>query len=102
MQNTKENGMCKLTLCLVMQIIIKAERLLLLLLFCNKDFNITNMGISALNSHAAGKKDINIVKGASIFFIPENQNESNIANPCTKENPGSTMKAIVIAEFYGD
>ena len=74
MQNTKENGMCKLTLCLVMQIIIKAERLLLLLLllFCNKDFNITNMGISALNSHAAGKKDINIVKGASIFFIPEN------------------------------
>ena len=84
--------MCKQTLCLVMKIINEKESLLLSLLlllllllvlllllllllllssFCNIDFDIDNMGISAFNSHAAGKEHINIVKGASIFFTSE-------------------------------
>ena len=67
---------------------------------CNKDFDITNMGLAALNSHAAGKKHADNVASrasrSSTFFVCKKQNASNDAKPCTSKDTSSTIRAMVI------
>ena len=67
---------------------------------CNKDFDITNMSVAALNSCAAGKKHVdNVASRASIrstFFVCKNQNVSSDAKPCSSKDTSSTIRAMVI------
>ena len=67
---------------------------------CNKDFDITNMGVAALNSCAAGKKHVdNVASRVSIrstFFVCKNQNVSSDAKPCSSKDTSSTIRAMVI------
>ena len=68
---------------------------------CNKDFDITNMGTAALNSHAAAKKHVdnnvaNRASRSSTFFASKKQNANNNVKPCTSKDISSAIRAIVI------
>ena len=67
---------------------------------CNKDFDITNFGIAASDSHAAGKKlKDNVasrVSRSSTFCVCKKQNAGNDAKESTSKGTNSTIRAKVI------
>ena len=60
---------------------------------CNKDSDIANMGIAALNSHAADKKHVDNMASRvqKLNILSKKENASSDAKPCSSKDTSSTI-----------